>query len=43
MTLLSEDEEADRRLAKELGAVILLDKSRLCEELIPAILNHANR
>jgi two-component system chemotaxis response regulator CheB len=43
MTLLSEDEEEDRRLAKELGAVILLDKSNLGQELIPAILNHAHR
>ena len=39
MTLLGENEGADRELAKSFGAETLLDKSKLFEELIPAILD----
>ena len=38
----SESEEEHRRIAENFGAVRMLDKAKLCDELIPAILQREN-
>ena len=44
MTLSSayESKEEISRIAESFGAVVMLDKAKLCDELIPAILKTGN-